>query len=78
MSLLQLLTVNRGIQDVRDERIRIQRDRRQHRVELALAEAALGVRTQRSDGEGECEKKLDRSFHASNVDLALASCCINV
>ena len=58
--------------------IGIQRDRREQRIELGLAEDALGVRVQRPEGDQQTEHDADELFHAANLDPGSRGCCINV
>ena len=76
------LREHRRVQDVRDQRIGIKSDRCQHRVELALAEAArsriLAHGAHRAERDGQREEEAQGGFHASNVDPCHMGCCINV
>ena len=73
-----VVRIERGVQDVREQRIRIERDRRQQRIKLRLAKDALGVRVQRSQSDHQTKQDAECRFHAANLDPTSPGCCINV
>src|SRR5262249_5505362 len=60
-----VVRILRGVQDVVEQRVGVERDRRQQRIELRLV-VDPRVRIQRAERDHQADKDADEPFHAAN------------